>query len=61
MLFLICHSALALSVAIWVCSLTKAATIPAGSVLFVVLLMLYASRKYCGYFVGLRVVHPSPN
>jgi len=32
MLFLICHSAPALSVAIWVCSLIKAAAIPASSV-----------------------------
>jgi hypothetical protein len=41
---LICHSALALSVAIWVCSLVKAAAIPASSDLFVVLLLLVPPR-----------------
>jgi hypothetical protein len=40
MLFLICHSAPALSVAIWVCTFIKAAAIPASSALFMVLLML---------------------
>jgi len=39
MLFLICHSVLALSVAIWVCSFIKAAAIPASSALFLVLFM----------------------
>jgi len=40
MLFSICHSALALSVTIWVCSFIKAAAIPASSDLFMILLML---------------------
>jgi hypothetical protein len=40
MLFLICHSAPALSVAIWVRSFIKAAAIPASSALFMELLML---------------------
>ena len=40
MLFLICHSAPALSVAIKVCSYIKAAAIPASLALFMVLLML---------------------
>jgi len=45
MLFLICHSTLALSVAIWVCSCTNnVATIPASSVLFMVLFMLVPSE-----------------
>jgi hypothetical protein len=39
MLFLICHSAPALSVAIWVCSFMKAAASPTSSDLFMVLLM----------------------
>jgi len=33
MLFLICHSAPALSVVIWVCSFIKAAGVPASSAL----------------------------
>ena len=40
MLFFICHSAPALSVAIWVCSLIKVAAIPASSALFMFSLML---------------------
>ena len=40
MLFLICHSAPALSVALWVCSFIKAATIPASSTSCMVMLML---------------------
>jgi hypothetical protein len=40
MLYLICHSALALSVAIWVYSYIKPAVIPASSALFVVFFML---------------------
>ena len=40
MLFLFCHSAPALSVAIWVCSFIKAAAILASSALFMILLML---------------------
>ena len=40
MLFLICHSAPVLSIAMWVCSFIKAAAIPASSALFMVLLML---------------------
>jgi hypothetical protein len=40
MLFLVCHSAPALSVAIWKCSFIKAAATHASSVLFMVLLML---------------------
>jgi len=39
-LFLICHSAPALSVAMWVFSLIKAAAVPASSALFITLLML---------------------
>jgi len=40
MLFLICHSASALSVAIWVCSFIEAAAIPSSSALLIALLML---------------------
>jgi len=40
MLLLICHSALALSVAIWACSFIKAAAILASSALLMVLLLL---------------------
>ena len=40
MLFLSCHSAPALSVAIWVCLLVKTAAIPASSALFIILLVL---------------------
>ena len=40
MLFIICHSALALSVKIWVFKFIKAAVIPASSALFMVLFML---------------------
>jgi len=40
MLFLICHSAPALSVAMWVYSFIKAAAIPASLALSMVLLML---------------------
>jgi len=43
MLFLICHSAPAQSVAIWVCSCIRAATIPASSALFMVLFMPVSS------------------
>jgi len=39
MLFLICHSALVPSVAIWVRSFIKAAAVLASSALFMVLLM----------------------
>jgi hypothetical protein len=39
MLFLICHSAPVLSVAVWVFSIMKAAATPASSALFMVLLM----------------------
>jgi len=40
MLFLICHFAPALSVAIWMCPLIKAAAIPASLAFLTVLLML---------------------
>jgi len=40
MLFLISHSAPALSVAIWVCSFIKAAAIPASLALLMVILLL---------------------
>jgi hypothetical protein len=60
MLFPICHSALTLSVAVWVCSIIKAAAIPASSALFMVFTAC-PSRIYGGGFVGLRVVHSSSN
>ena len=62
MLFLICHSAPALSVAIWVYSFINAAKIPArqlGSVYGFV--DACPSRFCCGDFVGLRVVDSSSN
>jgi hypothetical protein len=60
MLFLICHSAPALSVAIWVCLFIKAAAILASSAQFIVL-DACPSRIYCGGFVGLRVVDSNSN
>jgi len=61
MLFLICHSAPELSVAIWVCSLIKAAAIPASLALFMLMLVPPGFTLFCGDFVGLRVVDSSSN
>jgi len=59
----ICQIEPALSVAIWACSLIKAATIPASSAMFIVLTMLvspgFAFNRAAS--VGLRVEHFSPN
>jgi hypothetical protein len=60
MLFLVCPSAPALSVAMWVCSFIKAATIPASSALFIVA-EACPCRSYGGDFVELRVVDSSSN
>ena len=56
MLLLICHSALALYVAVCVCSCIKAARIPASSALLMVLLMpvplgfTVMIRSDCGWY-----------
>jgi len=49
MLFLICHSASALSVAIWVCSFIKAAAILASLALFMLLLRVLLRSRGCSY------------
>ena len=60
MLFLICQSAPALSVATWVCSFIKAAAIPVSLALFMVA-DACPCRIYCGYFVGSRLVVSNSN